>query len=98
MRRNKLSAHPFRSLAAAAVLGLAPVVVAASSASALSVGHTVCYRDDGTAVFDPISQDGFAYCVTRSGSTTTSGGGSYPVLCTITSTSTSCTPLQPLQG
>jgi len=98
MRRNKLSSHPFRSIAAAAVLGVAPLVVAAAPAGALTVGHTVCYQDDGTAVFDPINQDGYAYCVYRSGGTTTSGGSGGPVLCTITGTSYSCTPLQPLQG
>jgi hypothetical protein len=94
MRRNKLSS--IRRIAAVAVLSLAPVVVAASSASALAVGQTVCYRSDGTAVFNPISEDGFEYCVTRSGSS--GGGGNGPVLCTITSTSYHCSPLQPLQG
>lgn len=98
MRRNKVSSHPLRSIAAAAVLSVAPLVVAASSAGALAVGQTVCYRSDGTAVFNPVSEDGFAYCVTRSATTTTSGGSGGPVLCTITNTSSSCTPLQPLQG
>lgn len=95
MRRNKLPSFSLRSIAAVAVLSVAPVVVAASSASALAVGQTVCYRSDGTAVINPVSEDGFSYCVTRSGSAGGSGG---PVLCTITSTSSSCTPLQPLQG
>jgi hypothetical protein len=93
MRRTKLSS--IRRIAAVAVLSVAPVVVAASSANALAIGQTVCYTADGTAVFNPPSEDGFDYCVTRSGG---SGGGRLPVLCTITSTSYSCTPLQPLQG
>ena len=94
MRRNKLSS--IRRIAAVAVLSVAPVVVAASSASALAVGQTVCYTSDGTAVFNPPSEDGFEYCVTRSGGS--GGGGRGPVLCTITSTTYSCTPIQPLQG
>jgi hypothetical protein len=98
MRRHKLSSHPLRAIAAAAVLIVAPLVVAAPSANALAVGQTVCYRSDGTAVFNPVSEDGFAYCVTRSGGTTSTGGSGGPVLCTITSTSSSCTPLEPLQG
>ena len=94
MRRNKLSS--LRKIAVVAALSAAPVLAVASSASALAVGQTVCYRSDGTAVFNPVNEDGFEYCYTRSGS---SGGGSNgPVLCTITSTSYSCTPLQPLQG
>lgn len=94
MRRNKLS-FSLRTIAAAAVLSVAPVVVAASSASALTVGQTVCYTADGTPVFNPPSEDGFEYCVTRTGG---SGGGPRPVLCTITATSYTCTPIQPLQG
>lgn len=94
MRRNKLSS--VRRIAIVAALTAAPVLAVASSAGALAVGQTVCYRSDGTAVFNPLSEDGFEYCVTRSA---TSGGSSNgPVLCTITSTSYSCTPLQPLQG
>jgi hypothetical protein len=97
MRLNKPSPRSLRSIAAAAVLSVAPLVVGASSASALAVNQTVCYRSDGTAVINPVSEDGFEYCFTRTG---TSGGtgGSGPVICTITSTSYSCTPLQPLQG
>lgn len=94
MRRNKLSA-PVRRIAAAAVLSVAPLVVTASSASALAVGQTVCYTSDGTPVFNPPSEDGFEYCVTRGGG---SGGGPRPVLCTITATSYTCTPIEPLQG
>jgi len=95
MRRNRLSFKTVRSIATVAVLGLAPLVAAAAPAGALAIGQTVCYQADGTAVFNPVSQDGFEYCVTRSGST---GGPKGPVLCTITNTSYSCTPLQPLQG
>lgn len=98
MRRNKLSFRSLRSIAAVAVLSVAPVVVGASSASALAVNQTVCYRSDGTAVINPVSEDGFEYCVTRTGTGGTTGGSGGPVLCTITSTSYSCTPLQPLQG
>ena len=95
MRLNTLSSRSLRSIAAAAALSVAPLVVGASSASALAVNQTVCYRSDGTAVINPVNQDGFEYCYTRTG---TSGGSGGPVLCTITSTSYSCTPLQPLQG
>lgn len=98
MRRNPLSPRSLRSIAAVAALSVAPLLVAASPAGALALNQTVCYRYDGTAVINPVSEDGFAYCVTRSGTTTTSGGSGGPVLCTITSTSTSCTPLEPLQG
>jgi hypothetical protein len=98
MRRNKLSSRSLRSIAAVAVLSVAPILVTASSAGALAVGQTVCYRSDGTAVFSPVTEDGFDYCVTRSGSTGGTGGSGGPVLCTITSTSYYCTPLQPLQG
>ena len=99
MRRNKLSFRPLRSIAAVAVLSVAPIMVTASSASALAVNQTVCYRSDGTAVINPLSEEGFEYCVTRSGTTGgTTGGSGGPVLCTITSTSYYCTPLQPLQG
>lgn len=94
MRRNKLSVS-LRTIAAAAVLSVAPVVVAATSASALAVGQTVCYTSNGTPVVNPPSEDGYEYCYTRSGS---SGGGTGPVLCTITATSYTCTPIQPLQG
>ena len=94
MRRNKLSLS-FRTIATAAVLTVAPVVVSASSASALAIGQTVCYTAEGTPVFNPPSEDGFEYCVTRTGG---SGGGPRPVLCTITATSYTCTPIQPLQG
>lgn len=94
MRRNKLSS--IRRIAAVAVLGVAPVVVAASSANALAVGQTVCYTADGTPVFNPPSEDGFEYCVTRTGGS--GGGGPRPVLCTITATTYNCTPIQPLQG
>src|SRR3954452_16220319 len=66
MRRNTLS-RSLRSMAAVAVLSVAPVVVGASSASALAVNQTVCYRSDGSAVINPLNQDGFEYCVTRSG-------------------------------
>jgi hypothetical protein len=97
MRRNKLS-RSLRSIAAVAVLGVAPVVIGASSASALAVNQTVCYRSDGTAVINPLNQDGFDYCVTRTGTSGGTGGSGGPVLCTITNTSYSCTPLQPLQG
>jgi hypothetical protein len=97
MRRNKLSLS-LRSIAAFAALSVAPVVMAASSASALTVGQTVCYRDDGTAVFNPLSEDGFAYCVTRSAGSTSTGGGGHPVLCTFTDSSYTCTPYQPLRG
>jgi pectate lyase len=98
MRQNKLSLRSVRSLAAVAALSMAPVVVGASSASALAVNQTICYRSDGAAVINPLNEDGFAYCVTRTGTTGGSGGSGGPVLCTITSTSYSCTPLQPLQG
>jgi hypothetical protein len=98
MRRNNLSSRSLRSLAAAAVLSVAPLVLGASSASALAVNQTICYRSDGTAVINPLNENGFAYCVTRSGTGTSSGGSGGPVLCTITNTSYSCTPLQPLQG
>lgn len=94
MRQNKLSVS-LRRIAAVAVLSVAPVVVAASSASALAVGQTVCYTSDGTPVFNPPSEDGYEYCFTRSGS---SGGGGGPVLCTITATTYTCTPIQPFQG
>jgi hypothetical protein len=94
MRRNRLSS--IRRIAAVAVLSAAPLLASAPSASALAVGQTVCYRDDGTAVFNPLSEDGFEYCVTRTGSS--GGGGNGPVLCTISSTTYYCTPLQPLQG
>ena len=94
MRRNKLS-FSLRTIATAAVLAVAPVMVTASSASALAVAQTVCYTPDGTAVLNPPSEDGYEYCVTRTGG---SGGGPRPVLCTITSTSYTCTPIQPLQG
>ena len=93
MRRNKLST--VRRIAIVAALSAAPVLAVASSASALAIGQTVCYTADGTAVFNPPSEDGYEYCVTRSGS---SGGVRGPVLCTITGTTYSCTPLQPLQG
>ena len=98
MRLNKFSSRSLRSIAAAAVLSVAPLVVGASSASALAVNQTVCYRSDGTAVINPVNQDGFEYCYTRTGTSGGTGGGGGPVLCTITSTSYSCTPLQPLQG
>jgi hypothetical protein len=98
MRRNMSSSRSLRSIVAAAALSVAPLVVGASSASALAVGQTVCYRTDGTAVFNPLSEDGFAYCVTRAASSGGTGGSGGPVLCTITNTSYSCTPLQPLQG
>lgn len=98
MRRNKLSFRSVRSIAAVAVLSMAPVVVGVSSASALAVNQTVCYRSDGTAVINPLNEQGFAYCVTRTGTSGGSGGGGGAVLCTITSTSYSCTPYQPLQG
>lgn len=94
MRRNKLS-RSLRTITAAAVLSVAPVVVSASSASALAIGQTVCYTADGTPVVNPPSEDGYEYCVTRTGG---SGGGPRPVLCTITSTSYTCTPIEPLQG
>jgi hypothetical protein len=98
MRRNKLFARSLRSIAVVAALGVAPVVVGASSASALAVNQTVCYRSDGTAVINPLNQDGFDYCVTRTGTSGGTGGSGGPVLCTITSDSYSCTPLQPLRG
>lgn len=96
MRLNKLPVRYLRSIAAVAVLNVAPVVIAASPANALAVNQTVCHRSDGTAVFNPLSQEGFEYCVTRSGTTGGGGGRGGPVLCTLTSTSSSCTPLQPL--
>lgn len=95
MRRTKLSSLSFRTLAAAAVLSVGPVVVAAAPASALAIGQTVCYTSDGSPVVNPPSEDGYEYCFTRPAG---SGGGGGPVLCTISSTSYSCTPLQPLQG
>ena len=98
MRRNTLSFRSLRSIAAVAVLSVAPIVVTASSASARAVNQTVCYRSDGSAVINPLSQDGFEYCYTRTGTSGGTGGGGGPVLCTITNTSYSCTPLQPLQG
>ena len=97
MRRNKLSARSLRTIAAAAVLSVAPVVVAAAPASALAVGQTVCYTSDGTPVVNPPSEDGFEYCFTRPASTGGGGNGG-PVLCTISSTSYNCIPIQPLQG
>jgi hypothetical protein len=98
MRRNKLLSRSLRSIAAVAVLGVGPVVVGASSASALAVNQTICYRSDGTAVINPLNQDGYDYCFTRTGTSGGTGGSGGPVLCTITSTFYSCTPLQPLQG
>jgi hypothetical protein len=98
MRRNTLSSRSIRSIAAAAALSVAPLVIGASAASALAVNQTICYRSDGTAVINPLNEDGFEYCVTRSGTGSSTGGSGGPVLCTITSTSYSCTPLQPLQG
>jgi hypothetical protein len=94
MRQNKLSVS-LRRVAAIAVLSMAPVVVAASSASALPIGQTVCYTSEGTPVFNPPSEDGYEDCFTRSGG---SGGGTGLVLCTITATSYTCTPIEPLQG
>ena len=93
MRQSKLS-RSVRAIAAAAVLTVAPVLFTASSASALTVGQTVCYTADGTPVFNPPSEDGFEYCVTRSGGSR--GTGLF--VCTVTATSYTCTPLEPLQG
>jgi hypothetical protein len=94
MFRRILAASPVRPLLVAAALATAPLVVAAP-AHALALGQTVCYTYDGIPVFNPPSQDGFDYCVTRQ---PTGGGGNRPQLCTITATSTTCTPYGPLQG
>lgn len=85
----------FRKMLVTAALAVSPLVVAAP-AHALSVGQTVCYTADGTPVFNPPSQDGFEYCVTRPA--TSGGGGPRPQLCTITGSSVTCTPISPLQG
>ncbi len=94
MVRRMLAATPLRPLVVAAVLVAAPLLVAAP-ANALAIGQTVCYTADGTPVFNPPSQDGFEYCVTRP---PTSGGGRLPQLCTITGSTVSCTPIAPLNG
>ncbi len=96
MIRNKIASLSLRSLAAAAALSIAPIMMAAP-ASALAVGQTVCYGSDGGSVVNPPNPDDFDYCVTREpyGG---GGGGGGPRLCTITSTSFSCVPIVPLQG
>ena len=83
-----------RKLILAATLAVAPIAVAVP-ANALAVNHTVCYNDEGSYVVDPPSEDGFAYCVTRTGS---SGGSTGLQLCTITVNGVNCTPYAPLQG
>lgn len=93
MRQNKLF-RSLRTIAAAAALSVAPVVFTASSANALAIGQTICYTADGTPVFNPTSGDGYDHCVTRAGGTRGTG----LVVCTITNTSSSCTPIQPLEG
>jgi hypothetical protein len=94
MFRKILAAKAVRPMIAAAVLAAAPLLVAAP-ANALAVGQTVCYTADGTPVFNPPSEDGFEYCVTRP---STGGGGRLPQLCTITASTVSCTPIAPLNG
>jgi hypothetical protein len=84
----------FRRVLAVAVFAAAPLLVAAP-ANALAVGQTVCYTADGTPVFNPPSEEGFEFCVTRQ---PTGGGGPRPQLCTITGSTVSCTPIVPLQG
>ena len=78
------------------MLALAP------AAHALSVGSTICYSADGTPTLNPPNPDDFSYCVTRTGTSgSTSGGSGGPVLCTVDLTTglyRNCTPLQPLQG
>lgn len=100
-----------RKIIAIAAFAVTPIV-AAVPAGALSVGDTVCYASDGTAVVNPPNPEDFEYCVTRE-ATGDSTAGNTPSVCTADVysygyndglgstgpyTVKKCTRLQPLRG